>query len=491
MTTVTPKIKLIKAVKPSRPKWLVCLYGPSMGGKTLLTTQLEGGKLVFDPTGNYMDQAREDSDVYLAFENPADNARVQNITAACHELLPDPTIQVVIADNFTMTFQDLVDQADAMPKSGPGSREGKTHKAKQMKALRRAIFGYNKHVIFVYHVHIHGDGQTDAKIEGRTVSDIELARFNMFTNLTLRMVREDKGQKRYGVFVERDRLSGGANVGRTIYDQAGNWTGFWEYLYTELYGNMTMDEMIRNVQKAPTVFAGLPEAYSYGFEQGCFGDVNHAKGALTLLAETNDLDLSDPDDYSAAWVAEIDRRVAALVAAVGTDKSQWPAELKRMAAAKAKSKRATAPTAPEPDIIAPAPEDIIKPSPWLSMQARLTDDHRVYISQVIKAAGGDPVTPAQAHALRQAVAAAGGWGGAGDGEIDEISLNDWVINILTGRREGSTEQLSTGAFKFLATQIVKQMGDRVNPKYDANVVSLVRSICDVVADALGITPGHE
>ncbi len=298
---------LIRAVKPKMPRLLVALYGPAGVGKTLLVNQLPGSKLVFDADGRFLEQSHPDDEIYFAYETPAEMMDIRNITKALQEHMPGSDIANIIIDTMTMPFQQLIEDVSAMPKSGPGSREAKTHKATVMKALRRSLFGYNKNVVMIYHTHIRSDGSGGDATEGRTISDTELARLNMCINMTLR-VEVEPGTGRRGVKVEYNRFG---HQGFTVWDDTGRWTGFWDKLQSEAYKGLSWDDMNRIAATTPTSFADKPAAWAWGMDQGVFKDVAHARNAMDKMERENEI---DPDEYWGVWVANVMERKANVTA---------------------------------------------------------------------------------------------------------------------------------------------------------------------------------
>lgn len=299
-------IKLIRAKKPDMPKLLVQLYGPSGSGKTLLASKMPGSKLVFDADGRFMDQASEDDEIYFAYETAAENMKITNITAALSQTVAGSDIANIIIDTMTTPFQDLIDSVEKMT-----GRPAKTHKASVMKGLRRELFGYNKNVLVIFHTHVHGDGMSSNTTEGKTLSDIELGRFDMFTNMTLKvMIDQNTGQR--GVLVERNRFG---HSGITVWDDTGRWDGFWEKLQAEVYKGLTRADMDKIASSTPTTFADKAAAWAWGMEQGCFNDVLHAKNAMAEMESTTEI---APDELWGAWVVEVQRRVAEKKALLAT-----------------------------------------------------------------------------------------------------------------------------------------------------------------------------
>lgn len=319
-----PTIKLFKPTKPALPKWLIQLYAPSGAGKTLLAAMFPGAKLVFDSDGRFLEQSLPDDEIYFAYETAAENTKIGNITTALEQVMPgNKDIEVIIIDTMTTPFQELVDETERLKEQAQSdkslTRKASTHKATVMKALRRQLFGYGKHVIMIFHTHERGD-QFGKRGIAKTLSDIELGRFDMFTNQTLKIVvDEDTGK--HGVLIERNRFG---HSGITVWDDEGNWRNFWAKLEAEAYKGLSRADMERIAASTPTSFSDKSAAWAWGMEQGCFKDIKHAAAAMEKMIRENETSGDEPELW-ADWIKEVQSRKARTPKgfADGTIAVQW------------------------------------------------------------------------------------------------------------------------------------------------------------------------
>ena len=519
------QLTMKKAKRPDRPKLLIAMYGASMAGKSKLTATLPGSILLFDAGGRFMDQAAHRDDVFEVYETAKENSQIQKVTAALAQVMPNgkDEIENIVYDDFTFAFQTLVEEVEGMPTSGTGSRETRNYKAKTMKALRRELFGYKKNVIIIYHTHKAGDGVSDKITEKKTLSDVEISRTNMFTNMTL-LVVVDPQTGRHGVTVERNRFG---HSGFTVWDESGTWKGFWEKLQEEAYKGLSWDDMMNIAAATPTTFADEPAAWSWGAEQGCFRDVAHAANAFKKIQREND---STGDELWALWVDDVLRRkreVDSTTFADGEQAISWGVdafgtiEASRAAyvALKAEKRPANAramfalwiglvhslidaePAAPEtpeepepaPVVVeatatAPAPTEAptvvvaqqpdVEPIVW--MRQNLPSEAQAYVEQVLAATDSKKASAAQIASLRVALAEAAFWNGDADDKLHGVTKIEWLANILAGRTGGDLAAYPAGAFKVIGGAIIKEMSGKVNSSYSPERAALVRQVAEVI-----------
>lgn len=518
-------ITLQKAKKPALPKFLITLYGASLSGKTSLLATLPGSIFLLDAGGRFMEKASKRDDIFVAYHTAKENCRIQDVTKAIAEIMPteDASIENIVYDDFTMAFQTLVAEQDAMPQSGTGSRETKGHKARVMKAFRRELFGYGKNVVIVYHTHKAGDGRSDDIVEKKTLSDIEIGRTNMFINMRLR-VDVDAQTGRRGVHVEFNR---NGHSGFTLWDDSGCWKGFWERLQDECYKGLTWDDMNRIAASIPTSFHDESEAWAWGMEQGCFKDMNHVSNAFAKMLRENEI---DPDDVWGAWIADVQARKASVKATTFASADQalaWAVALgvfTDVAASKAayeaikgdkKPQKATEMFAywiqhvhdlldtpsseremePDPDPVLPTAatesgdgdqsEDqrttYTEPS-YTQIIGRLPADVLAYITEVKAAANGTVVSRAQIANLRAAIVTTG----LADPEtvFEGMPKTDWIANILAGRGYESLEQYPAGAAKIVFQHLMPPTDERKNAKFDPTKVEVVKQIATILDQAI-------
>ena len=339
-----------------------------------------------------------------------------------------------------------------------------------MKNLRLELFGYGKNVVLIYHTHLRGDGMSSDISEAKTLSDMEIGRTNMFTNLTLLVVVDKNGK--HGVTIERNRFG---HSGITIWDETGCWDGFWEKLLDEAYKGLSWDDMAKIASAIPTTFADKPAAWAWGAEQGCFNDVAHAANALEKLIRENDV---EGDDLWASWVADVQRRkkeVDSTTFADGDQAIAWGVAQRAFYTLEASRAAYAALKAEKKPANAKAMFAL-----WIGLVNSLIDAEPVAPETpaapavVVVAAEAAPA-PTEAPTVVQTAPQ------QPDVEpITCVTKIEWLANILAGRTGGDLALYPAGAFKLIGGSIIKEMGGKVNAGYSAEQVAMVKQAADVV-----------
>ena len=482
----------VKAVKPKWPTLRAAVYAESGAGKTTLARSAKQPMVVIDADNRFTDQMRENDSVFFLSENPRDNLDIDTICALLAQNMPGSGVKTIVVDTATPIFETLMEEVEAevdqirqWNTKNPSSKKSEIGphrtKATKMKRLRRALFGYDTDVLIIYHQHTHYT-HTGKKEVARTISDIELARLNMSINMTLKVVTDEKTGRR-GVLIERNRFG---HEGITVWDDSPtkDWAGFWDKLQAEAYKGLTWDDMQKKASATPEKFASLDHALSWGFEQGIFTDVAHARNALIYIAQQNEFEIdSDPEDWSSYWIAEVERRIDEATQAVGPDKAKWPAYLKQRAAEKQKVARAAAKTTTEEDPGSQADDKTsanlpAEPMEW--MRPHLPTAVQGYIDAVRAASNDKRASAAQIASLRAAIKDAAGWNGDAEQTLCGLDKVDWLAALLSGQASAAGVGFPAGAFGIVGKDIIKEMGGKTNAGYNAERVALVNQIAGIV-----------
>ena len=115
------------------------------------------------------------------------------------------------------------------------------------------------------------------KVTTAIVNRTELARLQRSLNVQLRVV-EDKGKR--GIHVDWARR-GRADL--TLWDDTGIWQGMPEKIEQAIYGGLTEADQERLEKATPTSFPNVETAIAWGFEQGVFEVINHARNAYDVI----------------------------------------------------------------------------------------------------------------------------------------------------------------------------------------------------------------
>ena len=149
-------------------------------------------------------------------------------------------------------------------------------KALAMRLLQDSIGAWGTDVLYVYHLQSGRDANAQ-EVTTATVSRTELARLQRSLNVQLRVV--DQKDKR-GIHVDWARR-GRADL--TLWDDTGVWKGMPEKLEAAIYGGLTESEQLKIEQAIPTGFPNVETAIAWGFDQGVFQVINHARNAYDVI----------------------------------------------------------------------------------------------------------------------------------------------------------------------------------------------------------------
>ena len=152
-------------------------------------------------------------------------------------------------------------------------------KALAMRLMQDSIGAWGTDVLYVYHLQRGRDANAQ-EVTTATVSRTELARLQRSLNVQLRSV-DDHGKR--GLHVDWARR-GRADL--TLWDDTGIWQGMPEKLEAAIYGGLTAAEQEDLEQAPPTSFPNAETAIAWGFNQGVFEVINHARNAYDVVKRT-------------------------------------------------------------------------------------------------------------------------------------------------------------------------------------------------------------
>ena len=69
----------------------------------------------------------------------------------------------------------------------------------------------------------------------------------------------------------------------TLWDDTGIWKGMPEKIEQAIYGGLTETEQLKIEQATPTSFPNVETAIAWGFDQGVFQVINHARNAYDVV----------------------------------------------------------------------------------------------------------------------------------------------------------------------------------------------------------------
>lgn len=301
--------KMSKTQYPPR-QW--ALVGYPEAGKSTFATQMRGPILPIDADHRFAEVAYlAESDVLELSDNAADHMNAERIAALLSENMKDSGVKTIVIDSLTSIITPLVVEAILDNDAGRNKNRVASFKDKAltMRLLQDTITGYGVDTLWIYHLRSGLDASA-RQVESMTISAVELARLRRSLNMQLRIIEAD--DKR-GIRVDWARRG---RSGLTLWDDTGCWRGMPERIEQAVYGGLTVEQMNALETQAPTAFSGPEEAIAFGVEQGCFRDAVHAKNAYDKVK--TERKPKTAGEMWAAWISEVQRRVAEASAEKGT-----------------------------------------------------------------------------------------------------------------------------------------------------------------------------
>ncbi len=288
------------------PRRLWGLAGLPGSGKSTFAARMRGPLLAIDADHRFDEVARiAHGNVYQLSEAAADNVDPVRISMCLRANMPAGGVATIIVDSLTAIIAPYVVQAILDNDAGRNKNKmaGFRDKALALRLLQDSISMWGVDVLWVWHRQEGRNAQAE-EVETATVSRTELARLTRSLNMMLRIVEE--GGRR-GVHVDWARR-GRSEV--TIWDTSGSWQGAPEAIEKAVYGGLSADDQQRIAAATPTGFAGPEQAIAWGFEQGCFAALQHARNAYDKLkAEQKP---ASATEMWALWVADVTLRKSAM-----------------------------------------------------------------------------------------------------------------------------------------------------------------------------------
>ncbi len=295
--------KLEKQAFPPR-HW--SLIGPPAAGKSSLAARMRGPILVIDADHRFGEVAGlATGDVYQVSADPGDHNDAERVAAALRSgMAGGVRVGTIVIDSLTAILSPLVAAAvlDNDADRNRNKMAAWKGKAMAMRLLQDSITQYGADVLWIYH---EREGR-DSKGTEQTVASIprtELARLQRSLNMRLRVLVAEDGRR--GVTVEWARSGRG---GVTVWDDSRSWVNMPERIEQAVYGGLSQADQAALAAAVPTAFTGPDHAIGWGFEQGCFDALQHARAAYDKLkAERRP---SSAAEMWRLWVEEVQRRQA-------------------------------------------------------------------------------------------------------------------------------------------------------------------------------------
>lgn len=300
-----------KKMQPTRPPRLWSLVGRPGSGKSTFAAQMRAPILAVDSDHRFAEVLHLVSgDVYQLSDQAADNVNADTITRLLAENMPGSDVATIAVDSLTAIITPLVVQAMADKDAGRTKNLAAAfrQKALAMRQLQDGLTRWGCDVLWIYHLLDARDEKAEA-ITRATISQTELARLVRSINLQLEIVQD--GDQR-GIKVVWARC-GRSDI--VLWDDTGRWAGMPDRIEEAVYAGLSLAEQEHLEQVAPAVFPNPETAINWGFEQGVFGALQHARNAYNKLKREKKP--QNAREMATLWVNDIQARIEALAASPG------------------------------------------------------------------------------------------------------------------------------------------------------------------------------
>lgn len=297
--------KMIPAQYPPR---LWALVGRPESGKSTFAAQMRAPLLAIDADHRFAEVVHlVEGDVYELSDIPTDNVDTDAIARILAENMPGADVATIVVDSLTAIITPLVVQAMADKDAGRVKNLAAAfrQKALAMRQLQDGVTRWGCDVLWIYHL-LDARNEKAKAVTRATISQTELARLVRSINLQLEIVQN--GDQR-GIKVTWARRG---RSGMTLWDDTGKWVGMPEKIEGAVYGGLTQAEQEQIEQETPAVFPNPETAINWGFEEGAFEALQHARNAYEKLKREKKP--KNAREMAALWVADVEARLESLAA---------------------------------------------------------------------------------------------------------------------------------------------------------------------------------
>lgn len=291
-----------KMQAPQFPPRQWAIYGGAGSGKSHFASQMKGPALVVDADARFTEQLRNAvGEIYQLSDNHMDNADPNRIVELLKSNLPGSGVRTIVIDSLTAIMRPIINQGLVDAETAKNKMSVWRDKALAMSRMQDAVSSSGCDSLWIWHTHESMDSRAN-KIMRASIPDTEIERLRRSLNAILRVDVAANGQRSIVVEWARNGKSG-----IRLTDDAGGWRGMPERIEAAMYA-----DGVKESEGVPTSFANPTMAIAWGNEQGCFRDVRHAQHAYEKCKRT-----AQPQTAAAmwaAWIADVQQRVAAKVA---------------------------------------------------------------------------------------------------------------------------------------------------------------------------------
>lgn len=285
-------------------RWAMMGYPGS--GKSSFATQMRGPILVVDADHRFTEvlPLAGKRDVYELSDVVTDNTDPNCIAGILAQNMPDSGVETIVVDSLTAIITPLVVQAIIDKDAGREKNLAAAFRTKAlaMRQLQDAVSHWGTDVLWIYHLMDARNGKGEALVRA-TISETELARLTRSINMQLEIIQD--GTRR-GVKVVWARQG---RDGMTLWDDTRTWAGMPERIEEVVYAGLTKAAQKRIEEETPEIFPNVETAIAWGFEQGAFRAIEHARNAYEKLKR--EALPKDAKEMARLWVADVQARVIA------------------------------------------------------------------------------------------------------------------------------------------------------------------------------------
>jgi AAA domain len=291
------------------PRRLWAMVGFPGSGKSTFAAQMRAPILPIDADQRFVEVAGlAAGDVYQLSDRPTDNVIVEQIAERLRANMPGSDVKTIAVDSLTAILAPLVTAAVMANDAGQNKNQVAAFKTKALAArlLADTVSMWGCDVLWIYHLQEGRDAKAHLQTTA-TVSRTELARLQRSINLQLRITQD--GARR-GILVEWARRG---RAGMILWDDTGIFKGMPEKIEQAVYGGLTRADQERIEQATPATFPSPEVAIAWGFEQGPFQALQHARNAYDKMVAEHGPELEQAELW-ALWIADVSARKAAQIA---------------------------------------------------------------------------------------------------------------------------------------------------------------------------------
>lgn len=293
-----------KKMETSRyPIRLWGLVGYPGEGKSTFAARMRGPFLAIDADHRFSEVRHLAGEVFQLSDRPEDNNDPDRIAKLLDENMPGSGVKTIVVDSLTALIAPYVTQAIQDKEHG---REKNLYaafkdKALAMRQLQDAVTKWGVDCLWIYHLNDARDAN-GKEVTKATVSATELIRLTRSVNLQLQLVRDGTRRGLKVIWARRGRF------GMTLWDEAGEWKGMPERIESAVYDGLSEAEQERIESSVPNLFPNDETAIAWGFEQGAFKSIQHARHAFEKLLREQPP--HDDKEKAALWTANVTARLA-------------------------------------------------------------------------------------------------------------------------------------------------------------------------------------